>query len=46
LYESLFSPDLHMEINYVLEDNGPMNNAIVKLGAKPLRRYRIYEMAI
>jgi GNAT superfamily N-acetyltransferase len=46
LYESLFSPDLRMEINYVLEDNGPMNNAIVKLGAKPLRRYRIYEMSI
>jgi hypothetical protein len=46
LYESIFSPDLRMEINYVLEDNGPMNNAIVKLGAKPLRRYRIYEMAI
>ncbi len=46
LYESLFSPDLRMEINYVLEDNGPMNNAIVKLGAKPLRKYRIYEIAI
>jgi len=46
LYESLFSPELRMEINYVLEDNGPMNNAIVKLGAKPLRKYRIYEMAI
>ena len=44
LYESCFSPDIRMEINYVLEDNGPMNNAIVKLGAKPLRRYRIFEM--
>jgi GNAT superfamily N-acetyltransferase len=46
LYESLFSPDLRMEINYVLEDNGPMNNAILKLGARPLRRYRIYQKAL
>jgi GNAT superfamily N-acetyltransferase len=46
LYESCFSADLRMEINYVLENNGPMNNAILKLGAKPLRRYRIYEMGI
>jgi len=43
LYESIFSPGLRMEINYVLENNGPMNNAILKLGAEPLRRYRIYE---
>ena len=35
-----------MEINYVLEDNAPMNNAIKKLGAKPFRRYRIYEKNI
>ncbi len=46
LYESLFHPRLRMEINYVLEDNGPMNNAILKLGARPLRRYRIYQKAI
>ena len=46
LYDSLFSPDLRMEINYVLEDNGPMNNAILKLGARPLRRYRIYQKTI
>jgi GNAT superfamily N-acetyltransferase len=43
LYDTLFSPDIWLEINYVLEDNHPMNNAIVKLDAKPLRRYRIYE---
>lgn len=43
LYESVFSPQMRMEINYVLEDNGPMNNAILKLGARILRRYRIYE---
>lgn len=46
LYVSCFQPDLRMEINYVLEDNGPMNNAILKLGAKPLRRYRVYQMDI
>ena len=43
LYETLYTPDIWMEINYVLEDNHPMNNAITKLDAKPLRRYRIYE---
>lgn len=43
LYEAVFSPEMRMEINYVLEDNGPMNNAILKLGARPLRRYRVYE---
>jgi GNAT superfamily N-acetyltransferase len=44
LYEALFAPDLWMEINYVLEDNFAMINAIKKLGARPLRRYRVYEM--
>jgi len=29
-----------------LEDNDRMNNAISKLGARPLRRYRIYEAGI
>lgn len=46
LYESIFSPNLRMEINYVLENNGPMNNAILKLGARPSRRYRIFEIPI
>jgi len=46
LYESLNAKDLWIEINYVLEDNWPMVNAIEKLGAKPLRRYRVYEMDI
>jgi hypothetical protein len=35
-----------MEINYVLEDNWLMVNAIKKLGATPLRRYRVYKMKI
>ncbi|MGA2405959.1 MAG: hypothetical protein ABSF81_04310 [Bacteroidales bacterium] len=43
LCESLYAPDTWMEINYVLEDNAPMNNALHKLNAKPMRRYRIYQ---
>jgi ribosomal protein S18 acetylase RimI-like enzyme len=43
LCESLYAPELWLEINYVLEDNAPMNNAINKLNAKPLRKYRIFE---
>ncbi len=46
LNDSLYAPDTWMEINYVLEDNWPMVNAIKKLGARPLRRYRVYEMKI
>lgn len=46
LYESLYAEGVWMEINYVLEDNWPMINGIVKLGAKLLRRYRVYEMKI
>jgi len=46
LNELLRSDDLWMEINYVLEDNWPMINAIRKLEAKPSRRYRVYEMGL
>ncbi len=46
LYESCNSPDVRMEVNYVLEDNAPMNNAILKLGANLIRRYRVYQQAI
>ena len=46
LYNSIFSDELFLEINYVLEDNDRMNNAIIKLGAKPFRKYRIFEMPI
>jgi GNAT superfamily N-acetyltransferase len=46
LYESLYKPDIWIEINYVLEDNVPMNNAIRKLNATPSRRYRIYQQQI
>lgn len=44
MWEHLAEPSVTMEINYVLEDNLPMVNAITKLGAKPSRRYRVYEM--
>ena len=46
LYESLYTSEIWLEINYVLEDNVPMNNAIKKLNAKLLRRYRIYQKSI
>jgi ribosomal protein S18 acetylase RimI-like enzyme len=46
MYETLYAPDVWMEINYVLEDNWPMVNAIKKLEATPLRRYRVYERKI
>jgi len=46
MWERMAEPELTMEINYVLEDNYPMVNAITKLGARPSRRYRIYEKAI
>lgn len=45
-YDALFSPQIRLEINYVLEDNDRMNNALIKLGSKPLRRYRIYQKPI
>jgi len=44
MHETLYTPDTWIEINYVLEDNWPMVNAIKKLGCVPLRRYRVYEM--
>lgn len=45
-YEALKDINVCMEINYVLEDNHRMNNALLKLGVEPIRRYRVYEMAI
>jgi len=45
-YQALNKSNIRLEINYVLEDNVRMNNALLKLGVKPLRRYRVYEMAL
>lgn len=42
-YQAIFSKDLRVEINYVLETNDRMNNALLKLGVRPARRYRVYE---
>jgi hypothetical protein len=39
-------PEAWIYINYVLEDNVPMNNAIHKLNAKPLRKYRIFDQEL
>jgi len=46
MWERLASPGTTMEVNYVLEDNLAMVNAVNKLGARPSRRYRVYEMPI
>jgi ribosomal protein S18 acetylase RimI-like enzyme len=45
-YEALYTPATRLEINYVLEDNVRMNNALTRLEVKPLRRYRVYQMSI
>ncbi len=45
-YEVLGRKLDRLEINYVLEDNTRMNNALKNLGVKDLRRYRVYQMAI
>lgn len=45
-YEAIYSDRLRLEINYVLEDNDRMNNALHKLGVRDLRRYRVYEIPI
>ncbi len=37
---------VRLEANYILEDNAAMINAMENLGLDPLRRYRVYEMAI
>jgi ribosomal protein S18 acetylase RimI-like enzyme len=46
VYEALAPGGVRMEINYVLEDNVRMNNALRNLGVTDLRRYRVYEMAL
>lgn len=45
-YDAIYTDRIRLEINYVLEDNDRMNNALMKLGVKNLRRYRVYEMEI
>jgi len=45
-HEALAKKNVRLEVNYVLENNDRMNNALLKLGVEPMRRYRVYEMAI
>ncbi len=45
-YEALKDLPVCMEINYVLENNHRMINALRKLGVEPIRRYRVYEMPV
>jgi len=45
-HDALKDIKVRMEINYVLENNHPMNNALMKLGVEPIRRYRVYEKDI
>jgi GNAT superfamily N-acetyltransferase len=45
-HDALYPGGVRLEVNYVLEDNVRMNNALQRLGVKPLRRYRVYEMEI
>jgi ribosomal protein S18 acetylase RimI-like enzyme len=45
-YDALFMPQIRLEVNYVLEDNDRMNNALQHLGVKQVRRYRVYQMDI
>jgi hypothetical protein len=33
-----------MEINDVLEDNHRVINVLLKMGVRPIRRYRVYDM--
>ncbi len=45
-YQALGGKDIFIEVNYVLEDNVKMLNPLYKLGAKPLKTYRVYAMEI
>ena len=47
LYD-VFSPKKpdRLEANYGLEDNMVMNNPILKLRFKEMKKYRVYEMSI
>ena len=35
-----------IEANYILEDNMLMNNPILKLGLKEIKRYRVFEKSL
>lgn len=45
-WQALAHRNPRVEIDYVLEDNVPMNNALRRLGVTHIKTYRVYEMAI
>lgn len=45
-WQVLAPRNIRMEIDYVLEDNVPMNNALKRLGVTHIKTYRVYEMQI
>jgi GNAT superfamily N-acetyltransferase len=46
LFDALAPRGVRMEASYVLEDNSSMINALLKLGLKRTKTYRIYEKAL
>jgi len=45
-FERLQQQDVYVEANYILEDNYAMKDAVIKLGMKKVRTYRVYEKEI
>jgi GNAT superfamily N-acetyltransferase len=46
IYRALSPRIRRLEANYILEDNGRIRNALVKLGMDRVKTYRVYEKAI
>ncbi len=46
LYEALLPKEIRMEANYILEDNVLIKNALLKLGMREIKKYRVYEKRI
>lgn len=46
IYEILQKQNVYVEANYILEDNFAMKDAVLKLGMKKVRTYRVYEKSI
>ena len=44
--QALAHKNVRVEIDYVLEDNVPMNNALKRLGVTQIKAYRVYEKEI
>lgn len=46
IYKILRKQNVYVEANYILEDNFAMKDAVLKLGMKKVRTYRVYEKQI